>query len=64
VDEARVKRLLAEMLVHRTAGSILHLLAEVLRESFESPEDEGLRDAVGALFVFGVGLDSVLPRGT
>ena len=58
------KQHLADMLTAFTAGSVLHLLAEVLRESaaigeLDAEATEGLRDAVGALFVVGVGIDAV-----
>jgi len=61
-DEA--KKHLADMLAALTAGSVLHLLAEVLRESaaagdLDAEAAEGLRDAVGTLFVVGLGLDAV-----
>jgi len=58
-DEA--KRHLTDMLAAFTAGSVLHLLAEVLREVAEAGDldaevAESLRDAVGTLFVVGVGI--------
>ena len=61
-DEA--KHHLADMLTALTAGSVLHLLAEVLREAaaagdLDAETAEGRRDAVGTLFVVGVGLDAV-----
>ena len=61
-DEA--KQHLADMLTALTAGSVLHLLAEVLREvaaagELDAEAAEGLRDAVGTLFVVGVGIDAV-----
>jgi hypothetical protein len=61
-DEA--KKHLTDMLTGLTAGSVLHLLAEVLREAaaagdLDAEAAEGLRDAVGTLFVVGLGLDAV-----
>ena len=65
VDETRAKQLLADMIAHFTAGSVLHLLGEVLRESAPAELDpdraESLRDAAGMLFVVGIGLDAVWP---
>ena len=61
-DEA--KKHLTDMLTALTAGSVLHLLAEVLREAaatdaLNAEAADGLRDAVGTLFVVGVGIDAV-----
>lgn len=69
MDETHAKRVLAGLLARFTAGSVLHLLGEVLREATPAdlaPDRAGLlRDALGALFVVGVGLDAVWPgRGT
>jgi hypothetical protein len=63
VDEAQAKQLLGDMLARFTAGSLLHLLAEVLRDqSDDQPAvTDPLRDAVRALFVLDLGIDSVLP---
>lgn len=65
MDETRAKQVLADMLARFTAGSVLHLLGEVLRESAPAELDpvraESLRDATGALFVVGLGLDAVWP---
>ncbi|MCE9561787.1 MAG: hypothetical protein K8U57_07000 [Planctomycetes bacterium] len=61
-----MKRLLAEILIDFTAGSILHLLGNVLRENAPDDLDETaqqqLASAEEALFVVGVGLDAVCPR--
>lgn len=69
VDDTQAKRLLADMLVNFTAGSILHLLGELLRERAEQEADdddddgvEQAREAESALYVVGLGLDSVCPR--
>ena len=64
MNEQHAKQLLADLLARFTAGSILHLLAEVLRDSADEPDEaatEAVRDAVGALFVLGVGLNAVWP---
>jgi hypothetical protein len=62
MDEAQAKQLLAGLLVRFTAGSILHLLAEVLRDAAGDQEAaEPLRDAIGTLFTVGLGLDVVMP---
>lgn len=69
MDEAEAKRLLDAMLDRLTPGSILHLLAEVIRERVaentephDAVSDERVRETEAALFVFGIGLDAVLPR--
>ena len=64
MDESQAKQLLSDLLARFTAGSILHLLAEVLKESADEPDaaaTEAMRDAAGALFVLGVGLNAVWP---
>lgn len=63
MDEVQAKQLLADLLARFTAGSILHLLAEVLRDAADDQPSvaDPLRDVLGALFVLGVGLDAVLP---
>lgn len=70
---SEAKQHLADMLANLTAGSVLHLLAEVLREvaedhpgGLDQEAAESLRDTAGTLFVVGVGLDAVWPgrRGT
>jgi len=64
MDETQAKQLLTDMLARFTAGSILHLLGEVLRDSADEPDEaatEAMRDAAGALFVLGVGLNAVCP---
>ena len=52
---------LADMLDRFTTGSILQLLAEVLRDRAGDQNAPSLRDAVGALYVLGVGLDALSP---
>jgi hypothetical protein len=64
VDETQAKQLLSDLLARFTAGSILHLLADVLKDRAgeqDEATDEAVRDALGALFVFGVGLNAVWP---
>lgn len=63
MDEAHAKRLLSDVLARFTAGSLLHLLAEVLRDAAGDQPTAAvpLRDVLGALFVLGVGIDAVLP---
>jgi hypothetical protein len=68
MTEQQAKEQLSQMLSRFSTGSILHLMSEVLRESAEqSPEAipehtrESFRDALGTLFVMGLGLDSVWP---
>lgn len=62
------KERLTELLDRYTLGSVLHLLAEVCRESAESARQDG--DALGAerfevvehaLFVVGLGVDAANP---
>jgi hypothetical protein len=64
VDETQAKQLLSDLLARFTAGSVLHLLAEVLKD--QAGEQDGaaadaVRDAAGALFVLGIGLNAVWP---
>ncbi len=68
VDDTQAKRLLADILESFTAGSVLHMLGEMLRQNAEQeadgeddPDLERAREAESALFVFGLGLDSVWP---
>ena len=62
MNEAQAKQLLRDLLTRFTAGSILHLLAEVLKDQAGEQDEtthEAVRDALGALFVLGVGLNAV-----
>ena len=64
MNESQAKQQLADMLARFTAGSILHLLAEVLKDSADEPDEaaaEAMRDAIGALFVLGIGLNAIWP---
>jgi hypothetical protein len=69
MTEAQAKAQLRRMLRSLTPGSILHLLAELHRQSAERARRDGnevayrrYADAQAALFVFGLGLDAVCPR--
>lgn len=64
MDEHHAKQLLTDMLGHFTSGSILYLLAEVLKDAADELDEaatEAMRDAAGALFILGVGLNAVWP---
>lgn len=63
MTEHQAKQLLGDLLARFTAGSILHLLAEVLKDAAgdQDAAAEPLRNAVGALFVMGLGIDSLWP---
>jgi hypothetical protein len=68
MSEQQAKEQLAAMLNRFSTGSILHLMSEVLREAAEqNPSEiaeharESFRDALGTLFVMGLGIDSVWP---
>jgi hypothetical protein len=64
MNEAQAKQLLSDMLARFTAGSLLHLLAEVLKDHVGERDEtthEAVRDTLGALFVLGVGLNAVWP---
>jgi hypothetical protein len=67
VTDAEARNLIAKLLVDYTAGSILHLVGDVLHQQAEDAErgddletGRRLRDAETALFVFGVGIDAVV----
>jgi hypothetical protein len=69
MTESQVKRQLRRMLTSLTAGSLLHLLADLFRESADrirhrrnKPHRDKLRDVAAALFVVGLGVDAVCPR--
>lgn len=69
MTENRARNQLKKMLRTLTPGSILHLLAETLRESAESAEGENgeqlleqVKLVEATLFVVGLGIDATLPR--
>jgi hypothetical protein len=69
VTEDAAKQQLREMLDTLTAGSVLHLLAEVFREDAEVARRTGDDLAAAecervdaALFVVGLGIDAAHPR--
>jgi hypothetical protein len=69
MTESQIKRQLRRMLHSLTAGSLLHLLADLFRESADrtrprrdKPASDKLRDVAATLFVVGLGLDAVRPR--
>ncbi len=69
VTEDRAKKQLATMLRSFTAGSVLHLLAEIVRESAEDARQAGDATAQeqfmlahAALVVVGLGIDAIRPQ--
>jgi len=69
MTEIQAKKHLQNMLKRLTPGSVVHLLGEVIRASEQARHGEldeaaleRVSQAEAALFVFGCGLDSVLPR--
>ena len=69
MTEAEAKHHLADMLGSFTAGSVLHLLAEVLRDAerirlgtLDEITQERVQNAETALFVMGLGIDAACPR--
>lgn len=69
MSESDAKVQLREMLASLTAGSVLHLLAEVFREDAEVARREGDDPAAdecenieATLFVVGLGIDAARPR--
>jgi hypothetical protein len=69
MTEAQAKQHLSEMLSTFTPGTVLHLLAQVLRDAeqarvggLDDVAVERLREAEAALWVFGYGIDAALPR--
>ena len=69
MKEAQAKKQLKRMLRSLTAGSILHLLAEIFKESAEEAQEEN--DPVShrqfklvelALIVVGMGVDAANPQ--
>jgi hypothetical protein len=69
VTENDAKEQLRQMLGTLTAGSVLHLLAEVFREDAEAARQDGDDLATeecervdATLFVVGLGIDAARPR--
>lgn len=69
MTEKQTKENLREALVTLTAGSILHLMAEVFRDEAEEARLAGdvqayrqNRNVEATLFVVGLGIDSARPR--
>lgn len=69
MTEAQAKEHLRDMLDNVTPGSVLHILAQVIREAEEArlggldeAAEERVREAQAALWVFGYGLMAALPR--
>lgn len=67
--EDRAKKQLATMLRTFTAGSVLHLLADIFGESAEEARQDGdataheqFTLAHAALVVVGLGIDAICPR--
>ncbi len=67
--EDRAKKQLATMLRTFTAGSVLHLLADIFRESAEEARRDGdataheqFTLAHATLVVVGLGIDAICPR--
>ncbi len=66
MNETEAKQQLERMLGSFTAGSILHLLADVFRESAEQAGDDRsrqqLKQVEETLYVVGLGVDAACPR--
>lgn len=66
MTENKAKEHLRAMLVSFTAGTVLHLLAEVIRADAREDDDHLAveRDVAveATLFVVGLGIDAALPR--
>jgi len=69
MTEVEAKQHLLAMLEHLTPGSVLHVLAQVIREAEEArlgvldeATGERVREAEAFLWVAGYGLMSALPR--
>jgi hypothetical protein len=68
MTESQAKARLRRMLTSLTAGSLLHLLADLFREAGDRPRRrdqparDKLRDVAATLFVVGLGVDAVCPR--
>jgi hypothetical protein len=69
MNESRAKRRLRRLLRSYTAGTILHLLADVFREAGKQARATNnphtfrkCRRVAQALFVVGLGIDAAYPR--
>jgi hypothetical protein len=69
MNEVQAKKQLKKMLRTLTAGSILHLLADVFRESAEEAKQDGdiaseqqFKRVEDTLFVVGLGVDAAIPQ--
>lgn len=69
MNEKKVKKQLRKMLGTFTAGTILHLLSEILNEEAEEARRAGdergrklLNESAAALLVFGAGLNLACPH--
>jgi hypothetical protein len=69
MTEAEAKRQLRQMPRSMTAGSVLHLLAELSADSARRAQRKGnetmqkqAEEVASALFVVGLGVDAVWPR--
>lgn len=69
MTEAEAKEHLLAMLGSFNPGSVLHIFAQVIREAedarlggLDEATEERVREAEAALWVFGMGLMSALPR--
>jgi hypothetical protein len=63
MTEAQAKSGLRRMLRSLTAGSLLHMLAELFRDAADrSQHPDKAREVAATLFVVGLGIDAVCPR--
>jgi hypothetical protein len=63
MTEAQARSRLRQLLRSFTAGSLLHLLAELFRDAADrSDHPDKAREVVATLFVVGLGVDAVCPR--
>ena len=65
MTESKAKDHLRAMLASFTAGTVLHLLAEVIRADAREADDLAVERGVAVektLFVVGLGIDAALPH--
>lgn len=69
MNEKKAKKQLRRMLDAFTAGTVLHLLAELFRDDADEARQDGdsnaeqqSRNAEAALYVVGLGIDAICPR--